>query len=66
MHALNDKDMTWFNPMWACDPDGHFGFWTDSDGDEAFELMIVESKFEGVWCDLDTASLRRFICEAFI
>ena len=69
MHTLNDKDMTWFNPMWACDPDGHFGFWSNSDGDEAFELMIGATYLksgEGVWCDIDITYLRPFICEALM
>ena len=58
--------MTWFNPMWSCVEDGHFGFWPDSDGDEAFELRMGGGKFEGGWCDLDITYLRPFICEALI
>ena len=63
--------MTWFNPMWLCgqsDMDGHFGFWSDFDGDEAFELRIgaTDMKFEGAWCDMDVIRLRPFICEGLI
>ena len=43
--------------MWSCVDDGHFGFWPNSDGDEAFEIRIVQSQFEGVWCDIDITDL---------
>ena len=67
-HASDNSDMTWFNPIWTCaNDDGHFGFWPNSDGDEAFELEIGETDWAlGRWCDIDTTYLRPFICEAFI
>ena len=58
----NDKEVSWFPPRWMCE-DGN-NFW--SSGGDAMMLGIFNDNRNGAWCDYDSASTRRFICEANI